>query len=544
MKKENQISPKIISLSFAVIVLLAVTAFYIFAWTEPSVAPPNGNVAVPLNTGADGQYKIGRLQIGNSATGWISDSISGFSEPVVSNDGFIFVGGYTGAEDSDLRLYMVDNSAERFSIWSDTCGGGNCGDLNAATLKHYFTGGGDAWHSSKMTATQICIEGKSCISDWSDVTGTSYWTASGNNIYNNNSGNVGIGTTNPLSGLHVRGAGGSGDVRFERTDQGPSFVAVSSAIGTNGKEIGQFVFLAKNTSDSTLEFGRIGMWQKGASAEDGYLYFKTGSLGSVATRMVIDSSGNVGIGTTVPGYKLDIQGTTAQMQIKSTTGTNYALFKMNNTGGDLYFGREQSTGGGLAAGSTGYAGIINAQGIYPLQLAINNAIGITMLNGGNVGIGTIAPGEKLSVNGILDMMNHKIKNVSEIDPVFGIQGKKYVSYMPDSIGQKIEVVGESQLAGNGLEIDLAKEQEGSDLWLFWQTASRESIIPFVSPQDNASLYAYIDGSKLVVKLAQGQENAKFSYRLIATRLDHAGEGSNLYSDQSVQHFIDIDSLRK
>ena len=526
MKKENQISPKIISLSFAVIVLLAVTAFYIFAWTEPSVAPPNGNVAVPLNTGADGQYKIGRLQIGNSATGWISDSISGFSEPVVSNDGFIFVGGYTGAEDSDLRLYMVDNSAERFSIWSDTCGGGNCGDLNAATLKHYFTGGGDAWHSSKMTATQICIEGKSCISDWSDVTGTSYWTASGNNIYNNNSGNVGIGTTSPgaLLNLKITSVDSLGGIKL-------------TALGSTN-DAGYWTenqFAMKNTNDNT--FAVV------LDSDGGNSYIKNGNVGIGTTnpteKLTIGSSGG---GTTRQAIRINNDGYGAPGAWNTDSNGDKIILWNNSVDADTRIG----TGGGSnfwmkAMGSAG-SDILQLWGSTANSGSPNQVL--TVQKAGNVGIGTIAPGEKLSVNGILDMMNHKIKNVSEIDPVFGIQGKKYVSYMPDSIGQKIEVVGESQLAGNGLEIDLAKEQEGSDLWLFWQTASRESIIPFVSPQDNASLYAYIDGSKLVVKLAQGQENAKFSYRLIATRLDHAGEGSNLYSDQSVQHFIDIDSLRK
>ena len=96
----------------------------------------------------------------------------------------------------------------------------------------------------------------------------------------------------------------------------------------------------------------------------------------------------------------------------------------------------------------------------------------------------------------------------------------------------------------GIFFLLAKETEGSNLWLFWQTAYRESIIPFVSVQDNALIYAYIDGSKFIIKLTQGQENAKFSYRLIATRLDHAEDKDNLYDDQSVEYFIDIDSLRK
>ncbi|MGB4206050.1 MAG: hypothetical protein WBJ84_10595 [Bacteroidales bacterium] len=40
---------------------------------------------------------------------------------------------------------------------------------------------------------------------WSGSTLSSVWTTNGNNIYNNNSGNVGIGVTNPQTKLHVSG---------------------------------------------------------------------------------------------------------------------------------------------------------------------------------------------------------------------------------------------------------------------------------------------------------------------------------------------------
>ena len=110
-------------------------------------------------------------------------------------------------------------------------------------------------------------------------------------------------------------------------------------------------------------------------------------------------AGNVGIGTTTPGYKLDIQDATGQAQIKSTTGTNYAMLRINNTGGDIWFGRESSVAGGLLAGSTPYAAILSARGTYPIQFAVNNSPVMTLLSGGNVGIGTTAPSVRLDVKG-------------------------------------------------------------------------------------------------------------------------------------------------
>ena len=66
MKK--QISPKIVSLVFAVLVVCFALSFYVFAWTDPSGDPPLDNVDVPLNTGIDGQIKEGGLLLGNSSS--------------------------------------------------------------------------------------------------------------------------------------------------------------------------------------------------------------------------------------------------------------------------------------------------------------------------------------------------------------------------------------------------------------------------------------------------------------------------------------------
>jgi hypothetical protein len=181
--------------------------------------------------------------------------------------------------------------------------------------------------------------------------------------------------------------------------------------------------------------------------------------------------------------------------------------------------------------------------IYETGIYINGSIYDAADNTVNIGEDLAVAGTT-TINGILNMTNHKISNVLEIDPVFGINGKKYVTYMPDSIGQKVEVVGQGQLKGGELVIDLLKEKEGSDLWLFWQATDWKSVVPFVSAQNDALLYAYMDGSKLVIKLRDGKIDAKYSYRLIGTRLDHANDKDNLYGDQGVKSFINIDELRK
>jgi len=59
----QNISPKIISLAFGILVICFAIAFYVVAWQEPSQAPPEGNVPTPLNVGSSAQTKAGDLTI-------------------------------------------------------------------------------------------------------------------------------------------------------------------------------------------------------------------------------------------------------------------------------------------------------------------------------------------------------------------------------------------------------------------------------------------------------------------------------------------------
>ena len=118
----------------------------------------------------------------------------------------------------------------------------------------------------------------------------------------------------------------------------------------------------------------------------GGLAFKTNSNGTTAERMRIDSSGNVGIGTS-PATILHVQGADPNITIQDTndTGDAYIRFK-NNSGTQRSFIQTAMTSNVMLFGT----GTTEAMRIP---------------SGGNVGIGTSSPNEKLSVSGNIELYN-------------------------------------------------------------------------------------------------------------------------------------------
>jgi len=45
-------------------IALGLTLQFVRAWTEPAVAPPNGNLGAPINTSANSQTKTGGITAG------------------------------------------------------------------------------------------------------------------------------------------------------------------------------------------------------------------------------------------------------------------------------------------------------------------------------------------------------------------------------------------------------------------------------------------------------------------------------------------------
>lgn len=228
-------------------------------------------------------------------------------------------------------------------------------------------------------------------------------------------GNVGIGTTVPLSKFHiVRGADGGGftaanvgtaDVVVEsRANNAPARLLLGSNNGVGGTTAGNNIEFWANTFGGGLgqvaKINTISTQGSSAGKNYGNLVFSTSNNTlAPAEAMRISSDGNVGIGTTVPANKLHLAGNNAKLVIDNgASATSNIGIEFRN--GDVTASQPKS-----AIISKGYNSWKRADMLFVLDGAaddgphdLNTDTKMTIkAESGNVGIGTATPASKLTV---------------------------------------------------------------------------------------------------------------------------------------------------
>jgi len=233
--------------------------------------------------------------------------------------------------------------------------------------------------------------------DWVDantVPGTGLWLANGNDIYNSNSGNVGIGTTSPLGKLHVYNTAttSNGNGTASETAIGQDSITLYGHGGTNGQTYGSITWMGGSRRRAMIS----AVAENADTDYIGLAFYTQGTDGSgnYNESMRISRSGNVGIGTTSPGAKLEVGANVAKGVLINRTFTTSSQTLANVR---AYYGLAITP---LRTG-TGGLYFTNYDADTPIIQSVNTSdvAQFLLLNpfGGNVGIGTTSPDGNLEV---------------------------------------------------------------------------------------------------------------------------------------------------
>ena len=317
-------------------------------------------------------YGSAPLSSGNSIGGSFSSGSS-------SGKGILAQAGATSG--STIAGHFFNASTSGIAVFADSFGatGATYGGKFQAASANGFGG----WFQNSEAGGN----GKALVA--ADHLGNEALTIKGN-------GNVGVGTAapavkldvwgaDPFSGTFLNGSGptsGTADLMSTDTaiaaDRGP-ILALGGYRASGGTDPGVFAGI-RGAKENAVDGNR-----------DGYLAIYTTQTGvAFAERMRVTSSGNVGIGTATPVSRLTVNsGANTNIGDMGCVGTFGGIAFVNTPGPCTNYNL-------LGSATTLY---LNRPSGGEIRFRENNGDQMIIAAGGNVGIGTTAPTQKLSVNG-------------------------------------------------------------------------------------------------------------------------------------------------
>jgi hypothetical protein len=306
----------------------------------------SGNDLYRVVSGASGSHRFfinnsekvridsaGRTLIGHSA----AQSPVGFPH-LVQIEG-------TASTTSSLSITRSDTTIGGTLTLAKASGGINQNDAvaNGNTLGQVLFNGSNGTNRNNFSARIQAIAAEAfttstCAANLSFETCATGATTPTERLRITSSGNVGIGTSSPASQTWRSGKvldvfGGSGSFTGE--------VHIGAARGDGVQEVGSINFYDSGQDSTHHHIALIEADKKGSTANKrgGALHFytKPDNVAAPAERMIIDSSGNVGIGTTSPNCELHVGNSSGNPSIEISRGAvgaehGYRLFGADGEG--------------------------------------------------------------------------------------------------------------------------------------------------------------------------------------------------------------------
>jgi len=366
------------------------------------------NVGTTANDGTGDLLRNGFIKVNQNFTELYTNRISGSG-----TDNYIPRFNGTNA----LENSIIYDNGTNVGIGTSSPGGklsvngtlqvtGSVAPSSGTGLELFFDGTG--------AGTLAFSRGVGYIPNYMDGSQLQFFTGSNERMRINSSGNVGIGTINPEVKLDIYGTGttqhriqssSGGDIRFSVDSVGrlgtysnSDFLLLSN--GTERMRINSSGNVGIGTTSPSTKLEVVGNFKSSLSGYEFQVYpaFDTNLVGMGASsnhnlaivtnaieRMRITSGGNVGIGTTTPASKLNVSGDNISVS------AGYGLAWSGDT--SRIMTPEDNVSGALIQ----TPGIIRFNPGSSEKMRINSS--------GNVGIGTTNPTEKLHVAGVAQILD-------------------------------------------------------------------------------------------------------------------------------------------
>ena len=353
------------------------------------VSGTNGSADVFVSNNTTGLRLVGGTVIGTDSQILLGGSASGTSTNIYFDGAVKTFRNTSGSSDqmviTSAGLVGIGTSSPSRLLTVQATGTGNVANFQSNAGPNIAFTGTETSGRTYLIGEGLVTAGNFSIYDS---------TGSAERFVVNSSGNVGIGTTTPAAKLQVNAA--TDTIKTLGTSYNQQLYDCSAGFS-------QAVWFYIGTARALIGANSTGMFVNTAGDSTAPIVFGTGS--SSNERMRLDSSGNLGIGTTSPTGRLDVVYDNALVgrfyssagrgivRVDGLTDSSFQSYKNGSLVG--FF---QSDGGGTEI-------VTGTSGAFPYSIYTNNTEKVRVTSAGEVGIGTTSAynSSKLSVAGDAEM---------------------------------------------------------------------------------------------------------------------------------------------